>query len=116
MSLVVTVYVPSGIVMAADSRMTVTRTEEREEDGTEFVYPLGRHTTIGRAPDNDIVLGSATVSGYHAEIRYENGQYVLHDKNSRNGTYVNGRRIVGPNLIKPGWRITIGDVDLTVGS
>lgn len=33
MSLVVTVYVPSGIVMAADSRMTVMRTEEREEEG-----------------------------------------------------------------------------------
>ncbi len=33
MSLVVTVYVPSGIVMAADSRMTVLRTEEREENG-----------------------------------------------------------------------------------
>jgi hypothetical protein len=33
MSLVVSVYVPSGIVMAADSRMTVQRTEEREEDG-----------------------------------------------------------------------------------
>jgi hypothetical protein len=33
MSLVVTVYVPSGIVMAADSRMTVLRTDDREEDG-----------------------------------------------------------------------------------
>jgi hypothetical protein len=33
MSLVVTVYVPSGIVMAADSRMTVFRTEDREESG-----------------------------------------------------------------------------------
>jgi hypothetical protein len=33
MSLVVTVYVPSGIVMAADSRMTVLRTEDREEEG-----------------------------------------------------------------------------------
>ena len=33
MSLVVTVYVPSGIVMGADSRMTLNRTEEREEAG-----------------------------------------------------------------------------------
>jgi hypothetical protein len=33
MSLVVTVYVPSGIVMAADSRLIVRRTEEREEEG-----------------------------------------------------------------------------------
>ena len=33
MSLAVTVYVPSGIVMAADSRMTVLRTDDREEEG-----------------------------------------------------------------------------------
>ena len=73
-------------------------------------------TTIGRAPDNNIVLGGTTVSGYHAEVRYENGQYVLYDKNSRNGSFVNGRRISAPNLIKPGWRITIGDIELIVGS
>ena len=73
-------------------------------------------TTIGRASDNNIVLGGTTVSGYHAEVRYENGQYVLYDKNSRNGSFVNGRRISAPNLIKPGWRITIGDIELTVGS
>lgn len=73
-------------------------------------------TTIGRAPDNNIVLEGATVSGYHAEIRSENGRYVLHDKNSRNGSFVNGRRISAPNLVKPGWRITIGDVELVVES
>lgn len=73
-------------------------------------------TTIGRALDNNIVLGGTIVSGYHAEVRYENGHYVLHDKNSRNGTFVNGRRISAPNLIKPGWRITIGDIELIVGS
>jgi hypothetical protein len=37
MSLVVTVYVPSGIVMAADSRMNAMRTERREEGGTKSV-------------------------------------------------------------------------------
>jgi len=36
MSLVVTVYVPSGIIMAADSRMTVQRTEDREEGEQKF--------------------------------------------------------------------------------
>jgi len=73
-------------------------------------------TTIGRAPDNNIVLDDATVSGYHAEIHYQSGQCVLHDKNSRNGTFVNGRRISGANLIKLGWRITIGDVELILES
>jgi pSer/pThr/pTyr-binding forkhead associated (FHA) protein len=71
-------------------------------------------TTIGRAPDNAIVLAGPTISGYHAEVRYENGRYVLYDKNSRNGTFVNGRRITGPNLIKAGWRVTIGDVEFQV--
>lgn len=73
-------------------------------------------TTIGRAPDNNIVLSDTTVSGSHAEIRCESGQYVLFDKNSRNGSFVNGRRITVPNLVKPGWRIAIGDVELIVGS
>ena len=60
MSLVVTVYVPSGIVMAADSRMTVLRTEEKEEDGQKLriqqqivlsdnAYKVVALTKIGRA-------------------------------------------------------------------
>jgi hypothetical protein len=73
-------------------------------------------TTIGRAPENQIVLASPIVSGYHAEVRHENGQYVLYDKDSRNGTFVNGRRITAPNLIKAGWRIMIGDTEFVVGS
>jgi pSer/pThr/pTyr-binding forkhead associated (FHA) protein len=73
-------------------------------------------TTIGRAPDNDVVLTALTVSGYHAEVRFEDGRYVLYDKNSRNGTFVNGRRIAGPNMIKAGWRVTIGDVEFLVGT
>ena len=54
------------------------------QTGQRYVLQAGV-TTIGRASDNNIVLNGATVSSYHAEVRYENGQYVLHDKDSRNG-------------------------------
>lgn len=46
---------------------------------------------LGRAPDNDIVLESAAVSRYHAQLAYaDEGPPVLSDHGSTNGTYVNG--------------------------
>ena len=71
-------------------------------------------TTIGRSGDNDIVLDAPSISAHHAEIRYENGRYVLYDKGSTNGTFVNGRHISGANMIKAGWRVRLGEVDLLV--
>lgn len=46
--------------------------------------------TIGRRPYNDVPLDDLTVSGEHAMIRVRNGDCVIHDLNSRNGTLVNG--------------------------
>ena len=71
-------------------------------------------TTIGRSAGNDIVLDAPSVSAHHAEIRYENGRYILYDRGSTNGTFVNGRRISGANMIKAGWRVRVGEVDLVV--
>lgn len=69
---------------------------------------------IGRAPDNQIVLDHPTISGYHATIENEAGRLVLYDKNSSNGVFVNGRRIVGSNMIRAGWQVQLGDVVFTV--
>lgn len=49
--------------------------------------------SIGRANDNDIVLDSQGVSGHHAVIERERGSFVLIDKGSANGVFVNGQRI-----------------------
>ena len=73
-------------------------------------------TTIGRSGDDDVVLDAPSVSAHHAEIRYENGRYILYDRGSTNGTFVNGRRISGANMIKTGWRLRVGDVELVVAS
>ena len=49
---------------------------------------------VGRAKDNDIVLVHASVSRYHCEFFYDaEGNVFLTDKNSENGTFVNGLRI-----------------------
>lgn len=46
--------------------------------------------TIGRVADNTIHIEDGSVSSHHAEIAFEGGKYVLRDKGSTNGTFVNG--------------------------
>jgi hypothetical protein len=50
-------------------------------------------TTIGRHEDNDIFLNDLTISGHHATILFEDGQYFIQDNVSTNGTYVNDLKI-----------------------
>jgi pSer/pThr/pTyr-binding forkhead associated (FHA) protein len=50
-------------------------------------------TTIGRHLSNDLVFHEEFLSRYHAEIINEDGSYVLYDKNSTSGTFVNGKNI-----------------------
>jgi pSer/pThr/pTyr-binding forkhead associated (FHA) protein len=58
------------------------------------ITPLTKDvTSFGRHLDNDIVLQNESISRNHAEICSENGQYILTDKQSTSGTFVNGRRI-----------------------
>jgi len=86
-----------------------------QDAGSGHRYPVGYGvTTIGRAPDNHIVLNHPSASGHHAEVRFENGRFVLYDKGSTNGTFVNGRRIIGPNMIRAGWRVRFGEQELHV--
>jgi pSer/pThr/pTyr-binding forkhead associated (FHA) protein len=50
-------------------------------------------TRLGRQLDNDVVIQEESISRNHAEICLENGLYVLYDRQSTSGTYVNSRRI-----------------------
>ncbi len=49
--------------------------------------------TVGRQVGVHLLVDEGTVSRRHAELRYANGQHVLHDLGSTNGTYVNGQRL-----------------------
>jgi DNA-binding response OmpR family regulator len=59
-------------------------------------------TTIGRWPDNDVVVDDRWVSRYHAQIRREEDRYLIQDRDSRNGTFVNGQRVVEPRILADG--------------
>lgn len=79
-----------------------------QHDGTLAEVVLGdRPLTIGRNPDSDIVLIDDRASRIHAGLRLWDGEYYLKDLKSRNGTFVNGRRIEVTTL-KPGDELKIG--------
>jgi hypothetical protein len=64
---------------------------------------------IGRDINTDIVINSAEVSRRHARLRLEGGGYVIEDLGSTNGTFVNGQRLTGRHLLRPGEAINLGE-------
>ncbi len=76
-----------------------------------------RDLRIGRDDQNDIVLpdSSKSVSRHHAELRFENGQYVLLDLNSQNGLWVGGRRVSRIPL-EPGVPVLVGSYRLVLAA
>ncbi|HMP89671.1 MAG TPA: FHA domain-containing protein [Kiritimatiellia bacterium] len=65
-----------------------------KQDGATKEFELGeRSITIGRSPDADIILLDEKVSRVHCGIRLWDGEFYIKDLKSKNGTYVNGRRV-----------------------
>ncbi|HET7466582.1 MAG TPA: prolyl oligopeptidase family serine peptidase [Candidatus Dormibacteraeota bacterium] len=54
--------------------------------------------TVGRAPDNDIIIGDPATSGHHCRIELRQGAYWISDLGSTNGTLVNGEPIIDKQL------------------
>ena len=66
---------------------------------------------IGRAPENQVVLGDTYASGRHAEVVVHQGARAVRDLGSTNGTRLNGRALVAgdPHPLRDGDVIQIGD-------
>jgi pSer/pThr/pTyr-binding forkhead associated (FHA) protein len=69
-------------------------------------------TTIGRSPDCGIFLDDVTVSRKHAVLRQRNGDFVVEDQGSLNGTFVNRKRVESAQL-EDGDELQIGKYRLT---
>jgi adenylate cyclase len=75
---------------------------------------IGNTATIGRSIQNDVVLpAKGLVSRQHAVIRcHQQGHFQIMDLGSRNGTFVNGRRVVLPANLEDESVIRIGDCEI----
>ena len=69
--------------------------------------PVTRKFTIGRSRNNDLILDNQHISSSHAQLSWNNNQWVLSDTGSTNGTFINGERIK-EQTIAPDDVITFG--------
>ncbi|MFZ0039681.1 MAG: DUF3662 and FHA domain-containing protein [Solirubrobacteraceae bacterium] len=70
------------------------------------VGPAG--ATMGRSRQCDVMVDDPNVSRTHAEIRPRGGSWVVSDLGSTNGSRLNGQRLEGPEVLKPGDEIELG--------
>jgi pSer/pThr/pTyr-binding forkhead associated (FHA) protein len=69
-------------------------------------------TTIGRVDDNTFPIAESSVSSHHCEILLRGSEIVVRDLNSTNGTFINGDRITGEAVLKPGQILRLGQIEL----
>lgn len=93
--------------------LTVLEAADGSMVGRRFAF--GQGISIGRGPDNDIVIQDGYVSHRHAVIELLNNLYVIQDLGSVNRTYVNGQEISGRQYLQSGDTISIGTVTFQFG-
>ncbi len=85
-------------------------------------WPLeAQETSIGRSPDNTVVIADRWVSRCHARIVRQETRYVIEDMDSKNGTFVNGQRLTAPRgledgdciQVAPEYQLTFVDAEAT---
>jgi uncharacterized protein YegL len=79
--------------------------------GHVFTLSLESMMSIGRAKANDIVLEDVAVSSQHCRIRPDDGQFIVHDLRSTNGTFVNDHRVTRSHL-RSGDVLKIGETTM----
>ena len=91
----------------ADAKILVT-----SGDNNVTTVHIQKSLTIGRNPDNELVLVDDVASRYHAMIRREDDGYVVVDLGSSNGTFLNGQPVSIATKLESGDEIRMGEVVL----
>ncbi len=85
----------------------------QSEDRAVKHYPVGLMATIGRLPDNTIIIDSPAVSGHHACVFRDGYRLTVEDLQSTNGTFVNGTR-VSRQILQHGDVVRVGKHELVL--
>ena len=99
----------SGLALAGGSLSLVVLSGSRKG----AIVPLGDATHIGKADDNELVLGDDTVSRHHCELVREGNAVRVRDLGSTNGTRVDGTRVQDA-LLSPGAVLKVGEVEIAL--
>jgi len=83
-------------------------------DGTDTYLLTKPVINIGRRSDNHLIISNPSVSRIHAQLRAQNGRYIVFDLDSARGTKVNGR-LIRQQELSSGDVITLGEVPMVYG-
>lgn len=111
-----TIYRPTPDSFLYDFKatgMTLLLTVTKGLDKGKSIKVSDTPFTIGRGEDADLSLSDDSISRIHSTIIYENGKLYITDMESKNGTYLNGKRIMKEEM-KNGDILRIGDTTIKV--
>jgi hypothetical protein len=79
-------------------------------DGTSQTVPFrGTVASVGRSPDNSVVLGGQGVSGHHCQFEIIGATCTLKERGSTNGTWLNNQKLDEPRVVTENDRVYVGE-------
>jgi hypothetical protein len=91
----------------ADLKATKLVVTAGEKIGTEIALS-GRQLTIGRAGDSDLIVDDEYASTHHAKLVFINGDWLVQDLDSTNGTYLDGEKVGTPMTVPMNTQVRVG--------
>ncbi len=88
-------------------------TDPQSGEYRELVLEEGATVTIGRSPNNQIMIAERHVSRQHAVISFRDGIFMISDLGSANGTFVNGQPVEAPVALAENDVVRFGEVEFT---
>jgi hypothetical protein len=101
---------PSGKRGGAPSLVVVEPSADKGRS-----YPLADELTVGRAAGCHVTVDDTYVSQMHSRVYQRNGQLMVEDLGSTNGTYLNGVKVTGPMVMQRGDKLKVGNTVLELG-
>ena len=95
----------------AEPHLTVI--EPADEAGRVFL--LSDEVTVGRAAGCQVTLDDTYASQMHARLYRRDGQLLVEDLGSTNGTWLNRQKVTGPLVIQRGDRLQVGNTVMELG-
>jgi pSer/pThr/pTyr-binding forkhead associated (FHA) protein len=71
-------------------------------------YVIGTSATIGRLPDNTVMIDNPAISSHHARIFHDGDRFIVEDLKSKNGTFVNDKLVLTRRSLQTGDVVLVG--------
>lgn len=100
--------VPTGETLKqAELKPTKLLVTAGDKTGLEIAL-AGRQLTIGRAGDSDLVVDDEYASTHHAKLVFINGEWMIQDLDSTNGTFLDGQKVATPMVVAMNTQVRVG--------